>query len=732
MRRSALLSALIVVACGTKETPKDASTASDASLDAVSLADADDAQASPVATTWVDLVREQRWTAAAAAIDALTDAERKTPRVRFARAAVALERDDGKTAVLALDGLEAALPPLGAEIARERAKGQALVGPFTDAGEWLEKHATSNDDHLAAANAFMKAKLPARANVECARVIGSEHKTHAQEATARGIRLHTGESADAVLDARWLLVHGDVLQAKDAETVLAKEDPKHPLTQHELLSRARALADAAQIDEALRAIDQAQSAAAGSASATAIKRARADAMMRARSRYSDAATMFKQCASEPHNPDAASDLVWSARALSRADHDDEAIERYAEVVTRFPKSTEAAAATFYSGRLELLHGRFEKAAARLDEYAAKYATAADHEDALHLRAIAHFEQGDAIKRVRALLEERAGAERDPVARGRMTNLAALAALKDGDRTHAIARFTDVARSLPLSWPAQVARARLVQLGAPVPPAMPAALPTPDPAPLTVTLPEAVATLDAIGLDGAAEEALHSRESEVTASAPSRAVEALCIAYGKVDRGHRRMQLSLQASPSYLQSAPNAATRWAWECAYPAPYAAAVRDAEIKETLPAGLLDAVMRQESAFDEGAVSPARAIGVLQLLPETGAAVATEMGLHLDDPRELHGPFRSVALGARYLHDLLVRTHGSIPLAVAAYNAGSDSVLRWATRMHAMEIDAFVESIPFGETRNYVVRVMESFARYAYLERGEEGLPKIELALP
>jgi soluble lytic murein transglycosylase len=182
----------------------------------------------------------------------------------------------------------------------------------------------------------------------------------------------------------------------------------------------------------------------------------------------------------------------------------------------------------------------------------------------------------------------------------------------------------------------------------------------------------------------------------------------------------------------LQSAPNAATRWAWECAYPAPYAAAVRDAEIKETLPAGLLDAVMRQESAFDEGAVSPARAIGVLQLLPETGAAVATEMGLHLDDPRELHGPFRSVALGARYLHDLLVRTHGSIPLAVAAYNAGSDSVLRWATRMHAMEIDAFVESIPFGETRNYVVRVMESFARYAYLERGEEGLPKIELALP
>ncbi len=729
MRRLILLTTLLA-SCGTKNTPHDASVPFDASLDAMAITDAEDAQAGPIGT-WVDLVREEQWTAAAAAIDSLADVERQKPRVRFARAMVALQRDDGKTAITALDGLDAALPTLGAEIARERARAQAIAGPFAQAGEWLETHAASNDDHVAAASAFMKAKLPSRANAECARVIGGDHKSHAQEAAARSIRLHTGESADAVGDARWLLVHGDTVQARDAETVLAKEDPKHPLTARELLSRARALADAALLDEALHAIEKAQSA--GGVSATAIKRARADAMMRARIRYTDAAAIFKQCASGPeHNPEAASDLVWSARALSRADHDDEAIERYEEVVTRFPKSPEAAAATYFSGRLELLHGRFDKAAARLDEYATKYAGGADRDDALHLRAIARFEQGDGIKRARALLEERAGAERDPVARARMTNLAALAALKDGDRTHAIARFTDVVKSLPLSWPAQVARARLMQLGAAVPAAMAPALSAEPSTPLAVTLPEAVATLDAIGLDGAAEEALRSRESEVTASSPSRAVEALCIAYGKIDRGHRRMQLSLQASPSYLESAPGAATRWAWDCAYPAPYASAVRAAEIKETLPEGLLHAVMRQESAFDERAVSPARAIGVLQLLPETGATVAKEMGIQLDDPRDLHGALRSIALGARYLHDLLIRTHGSVPLAVAAYNAGSDSVLRWASRMHAMEIDAFVESIPFGETRNYVVHVMESFARYAYLAHGEAGVPKIELALP
>ena len=135
---------------------------------------------------------------------------------------------------------------------------------------------------------------------------------------------------------------------------------------------------------------------------------------------------------------------------------------------------------------------------------------------------------------------------------------------------------------------------------------------------------------------------------------------------------------------------------------------------------------------AKPKAAVSPARAVGLLQLLPETGSAVAHEMGLRLTTSEELHDPMRAIDIGARYLHDLLVRTRGSVPLAVAAYNAGADSVLRWVSRMHGMELDAFVEAIPFLETRSYVIHVMESYARYGYLAHGEEGVPKIDLALP
>ncbi len=76
-------------------------------------------------------------------------------------------------------------------------------------------------------------------------------------------------------------------------------------------------------------------------------------------------------------------------------------------------------------------------------------------------------------------------------------------------------------------------------------------------------------------------------------------------------------------------------------------------------------------------------------------------------------------------------MKAHGSVPLAVASYNAGEESVLRWVQRMKGMELDAFVEAIPFAETRGYVVRVMENYARYGFLDRGEEGVPKVDLSL-
>jgi soluble lytic murein transglycosylase len=86
---------------------------------------------------------------------------------------------------------------------------------------------------------------------------------------------------------------------------------------------------------------------------------------------------------------------------------------------------------------------------------------------------------------------------------------------------------------------------------------------------------------------------------------------------------------------------------------------------------------------------------------------------------------------VGARALHKLLERFHGDVPLAVAAYNGGAESVERWASRAPGMQLDTFVERIPFKETRDYVARVMGNLARYAYLTGGEASTPVVTLDL-
>ena len=182
--------------------------------------------------------------------------------------------------------------------------------------------------------------------------------------------------------------------------------------------------------------------------------------------------------------------------------------------------------------------------------------------------------------------------------------------------------------------------------------------------------------------------------------------------------------------STLDVEPTPTTRWAWECTFPSPFAYAVSRAERTESLPAGLAHAVMRQESGFDPSVVSPARAIGAMQLLPETASAVATEMN-RAHDRAWLVRPSHNITLGAHYLASLITRFHGRIPLAVASYNCGPETVEKWTGRSAGLDVDMFVETIPYAETRGYVVRVMSNYARYAYLAKGDAGVPNIDLAL-
>jgi soluble lytic murein transglycosylase len=129
-----------------------------------------------------------------------------------------------------------------------------------------------------------------------------------------------------------------------------------------------------------------------------------------------------------------------------------------------------------------------------------------------------------------------------------------------------------------------------------------------------------------------------------------------------------------------------------------------------------LVEAVMRQESLFDPQARSPADARGLMQLLPGTAARVATANGMHVD-AADLTEPDINIALGVRYLRDLLGRFSGDPLKAVAAYNGGETAVERWQRRFGDLQPDEFVESITYRETRDYVKRVMANYRQYVQL---------------
>jgi soluble lytic murein transglycosylase len=161
-----------------------------------------------------------------------------------------------------------------------------------------------------------------------------------------------------------------------------------------------------------------------------------------------------------------------------------------------------------------------------------------------------------------------------------------------------------------------------------------------------------------------------------------------------------------------------------------PFEDDVMERAAAEPLDPLLAYGVMRQESNFDPDAVSPAHAVGLMQLLPETGRTVAVSLGMPYDDAR-LVVPGFNIALGMHYLHDLGDKFHGQVPLVVASYNAGEDTIARWVGRAPGMDMDVFVERIPFAETRAYVARVMAHYAHYAYLKRGEAGVPRLVLTV-
>lgn len=144
-----------------------------------------------------------------------------------------------------------------------------------------------------------------------------------------------------------------------------------------------------------------------------------------------------------------------------------------------------------------------------------------------------------------------------------------------------------------------------------------------------------------------------------------------------------------------------------EMLFPLAYETELRRFAAAHNIPASWAFGILRQESAFVADVRSPAGALGLMQIMPNTGRQIAQALQTRLRDPEELLDPVTNIRYGTAYLRTMLdERKH--IPLATAAYNAGSARVRRWLPRDQALPADIWLETIPFKETRDYVRRVL------------------------
>ncbi len=168
---------------------------------------------------------------------------------------------------------------------------------------------------------------------------------------------------------------------------------------------------------------------------------------------------------------------------------------------------------------------------------------------------------------------------------------------------------------------------------------------------------------------------------------------------------------------YQRHYPVGAARKQWLLSYPRGYEELLTEAARKDGQPEALQFAIVREESAFDPLNESFANAIGLTHMIPPT----AKRFSAGLPTTREaLRDPAINVAIGARFLGFLWSTMQQNPALTISGYNAGEGAVFRWLQARGDMDLDAWVESIPYDETRGYTKRVLSSFLTYSWLAPG------------
>lgn len=178
--------------------------------------------------------------------------------------------------------------------------------------------------------------------------------------------------------------------------------------------------------------------------------------------------------------------------------------------------------------------------------------------------------------------------------------------------------------------------------------------------------------------------------------------------------HLKRQIQSPSPEGYSDSGEG------FESGYPPAYATLVSLFSTIHDFPLALIWAIIREESRFRPTVTSAAQAMGLMQIIPPTGMAIAKDLGRGGFVPEDLYEPVTNIEFGVHYLSKNRERFGGDLTQTIASYNAGPDAVVRWTRSRPGRDWDEFIEEIPFKETNLYVKKVLKSYWIYKLMYEG------------
>jgi soluble lytic murein transglycosylase len=420
-------------------------------------------------------------------------------------------------------------------------------------------------------------------------------------------------------------------------------------------------------------------------------------------------------------------LYNMGRAYWNIDRPDDAIGAFERLVGEFPQHSYADDALLYIARIHREQSEREAYVATLNRQIASYPEGDMRKDAVWLLVIDEYRQGNHSEVVR-FIDSLNGdyGEDDLYSRGRLAYFRARSLEAVSRGTEARASYRDLIESQPLGYYALLAFQRLQQIDSEYAALLEESIVANESEPSgtePVSVPTELAShpgfsrgrvLIRLGLLSLAEDEFDELRAETNGQVEvDRALSTLLQRAGAFHLGYRGPASRVAHTTSY----PNHGTIEDWLLAYPQPFKESVMEYAAERGLDSALVYAIMREESRFQADIESWANARGLMQLMYGTASDMAEMVDYGPIDAEDLFEPETNIALGTRFMK-LLAERFASHPFLIAAgYNGGAGSVSSWLTEFGDLELDLWVEEIPYKQTRHYVKRVIRTWWVYHWL---------------